>query len=309
VLDSVWAVVTSFRPADLDGVVRTLAAQVIGIVVVDDGSGPAAAPPLDRARELGARIIALPDNSGIAAALNAGIRSAFDSGADAVVTFDQDSLVGADFVDRLVELHDELVRDGITPGPIVPQFFADVSQAPRADSQGRLLAENSIQSGMLISRALVERVGLFREDFFIDLVDTEYEMRCIDSGVPVRAVSGLHLHHRLGARFRRRGRVPLPIPRIVTLSSPFRYYYRMRNRILLEQSYRRRFPRRLLRDGLADRLYFAIALSLARPRRDMWAILRDGARAGRRRLGGRAPEQILRRAQRVQWDADRLADD
>ncbi|MCO5953386.1 glycosyltransferase [Microbacterium yannicii] len=288
---------------------RALASQVDGIVVVDDGSGPTAAAPLDRARELGAHVIALPDNVGIAAALNAGIRHALDSGADAAATFDQDSHVGPDFVARLVELHDDLHSDGITPGPIVPQFFADVSQAARADSQGRLLAENSIQSGMLISRALIERVGMFREDFFIDLVDTEYELRCIDSGVPVRAVSGLRLGHRLGARYRRRGRLPLPIPRIVTLSSPFRYYYRMRNRILLERGYRRRFPLRLLRDGLTDRLHFMIVISLARPRRDMWAIVRAGARAGRRSVGGRAPDEILRRAQRVQWAADRLADD
>ena len=100
----------------------------------------------------------------------------------------------------------------------------------------------------------------------------------------------------------------LAVLRVVTLSSPFRYFYRMRNRILLERDYRRRFPLRLLRDGVTDRVHFLIALSLARPRREMWAVLREGARAGRRGQGGRAPAGILQRAAGVHWDADRLED-
>ncbi len=305
-LGSVWAVVTSYRPESLLGVLTPLLAQAAGVIVVDDGSGQDAADALESARVLGADVRELSENVGIGVALNNGITAAFDAGADAVVTFDQDSQVPADFIARLVALHDELETAGIPAGPIVPQYFADVSQARGTDAQGRLIAENSIQSGMLISRRLMQQVGPLRADFFIDLVDTEFELRCVAAGRPVCAVPGLRLPHRLGARYRRRGR--LPVLRVVTLSTPFRYFYRMRNRILLEQVYRRRFPIRLLRDGVTDRLHFLIALSLARHRRDLWAVLREGARAGRRGQGGRAPAEVLQRAARIHWAADRLED-
>lgn len=306
-LSSVWAVVTSYRPENLERVLSPLLTQAAGVIVVDDGSGPDAAGELGRARALGADVREMSSNGGIAVALNTGMTAAFDNGADAVVTFDQDSHVPADFIARLVAQHDELEEAGLPSCPIVPQFFADVSQARGADADGRLVAENSIQSGMLISRRLVEQVGLLREDFFIDLVDTEFELRCVAAGRAVRAVPGLRLPHRLGARYRRRGTL-VPVLPLVTLSSPFRYFYRMRNRILLEHGYRRRFPLRLLRDGVTDRVHFLIALALARPRRAMWAVLRAGTRAGHRRQGGRAPAEIMQLAAGIRWAADRLED-
>lgn len=307
-VESVWAVVTSFHPDDLGPGIARLAQQTDGVIVVDDGSGPAATEQLDHARASGAEVVALPENMGIAAALNAGIRRAFERGADAVVTFDQDSSVDADFVSTLVTLHDDLVES--TPGgvAVVPQFFAGVDQTVVRAADGRLAARNPIQSGMLLPRSVVDAVGLFREDFFIDLVDTEYALRCASAGVAVMGAPGLRLHHRLGARYRAHG-WPLRRLGVLTLSAPFRYYYRMRNRILLEKEYLPRFRSRLLRDGLIDRAHFLIVLLLARPRSAMWDTLRSAARDGRRGVGGRMPAAAAARARAISWDATRDDED
>ena len=77
---SVWAVFSTFRPGDaaLDAV-SSVAEQVEGVIVVDDGSGPIAEAVLDRLESAGAIVVRRPDNDGIAAALNDGIARALDA--------------------------------------------------------------------------------------------------------------------------------------------------------------------------------------------------------------------------------------
>lgn len=302
-LASIWAVVTSYRPDDLAEGVGRLIRQTVGVIVVDDGSGPRAREELNRARDLGAQVIELAENTGIGRALNVGIARAMECGADAVVTFDQDSTVPSGFVDALAGRHDERERAGRPAAPVVPQYFADVDQASRSDGNADLIARNAIQSGMLLPREVLESIGPFREDFFIDLVDTEFVFRCRRAGVEVSAVAGLRLEHSLGVRLRSRSVLARGLGE-VTLSAPFRYYYRVRNRIVLEREYARDFPGQLLRDGILDRAHFAIALVLSRPRRALWTVMSEGRRDARRNTLGRAPEGILRQARRVSWDAD-----
>lgn len=302
------AVVTSYRPGDeLLGAVESLRGQVSSVIVVDDGSGPDAVSVLDAAEAIGARVIRLDENGGIAAALNVGIAAALAAGADAVVTLDQDSAVPDGFVEALCATHDTARDAGHGNSPVVPEYFAGVRQVRGSEPDGTLLARGAIQSGMLLPREVLERVGLMRADLFIDLVDTEYELRCRAAGQPVIAAAGLRLAHSLGARYRRRGRVPLPgIPRVLTLSTPFRYYYRARNRVLIDRAYRRRFPVRMFRDALVDRLYFVVVVSLAQPRGAMVEILREGSRAGRRGEGGRIPGDLAQLAASIRWAADRV---
>lgn len=301
-LNSVWGVITAFHPDDLGPAVTRLISQTTGVVVVDDGSGAGAEQQLSVARAAGAEVVALPHNVGIAAALNVGVRHALALGADAVVTFDQDSSVPSDFVKRLRELHDEVSQTVQAPVVVVPQYFASVDQTVHRGRGAPLSARNAIQSGMLIPHDVVEKVGFFREELFIDLVDTEYALRCEVAGVFAYGVPGLRLEHHLGGRYRPRGAL-LHRVGVVTLSSPFRYYYRVRNRTLIEKDYLRHFPARLLRDGIIDRLHFAFALLLSRPRRTMWRVLRTGARDGRRGVGGRIPPAEAALARTISWRA------
>ena len=160
---------------------------------------------------------------------------------------------------------------------------------------------------MLIPLRTIDAVGELREDLFIDLVDTEYELRLLRRGYRVVAVAGLRLGHSLGTKHERRmfGRVVhLPgIPPEVTLSTPFRYFYRVRNRLVIDREYFRSAPARITRDTLLDVLHFGNALVLARPRRALAQIYRVAVVAALRGRMGRMPAGLQAVAGTVRWDA------
>lgn len=298
----VWAVVTTFEPdASLPAAIASIDEQVDGLIVVDDASSAGASRQvLTQLEGAGVRVLRGERNAGIAAALNRGIRIALDAGARAVVTFDQDSHAPTGFVASLLSARDAAAAEGLRVGPVVPQRFASVSQVSGRTGGGTLLARHVIQSGMLLDAETIREVGGMLEPLFIDLVDTEYELRCLDHGRRAIAAPGASLEHTLGRRYRGRG---LPLP-VLTLSTPFRYFYRARNRVIIDRRYLRRYPARILRDSVLDSAHFLLAWSLARPRRTMWRLLREGRRAGRRGQGGRIPDDLRALASAVSWAAD-----
>ncbi len=305
---AVWAVITAFRPDE--GLLAATAAvqgQVAGVVVVDDGSGPDFDDVLDAISAHGAIVVRLVENSGIAAALNAGLRRAVEQGCDAAVTFDQDSMVEPGFIAALEQAHERAAAIGAHPGPVVPEYFAGVNQVYSRSDDGTLLARHAIQSGMLLARQVLDEVGPFREDLFIDLVDTEFELRCHARGLFSIAAPGLVLAHSLGRQYERRilgRRVTLPgIPSVVTLSTPFRYYYRVRNRVVINREFGRQFFAWTLRDTILELLHFGSALTLARPRRALWSLYRAGWRDARHKRMGRMPTELQELAATVSWSA------
>lgn len=100
--------VTVFFPAfdeeeTVGEVVRRTPATVLGravdVVVVDDGSGDSTAA---RARDAGARVISLPRNRGLGAAVRVGLHDAAARGADAVAFLDADCEYAPEELERLV---------------------------------------------------------------------------------------------------------------------------------------------------------------------------------------------------------------
>mgnify|MGYP001185921043 FL=1 len=307
-LTSIWAVVTAFRPEpDLLSAVAALQGEVAGVIVVDDGSGPGFDDVLGSVAGLGAVVLRLADNSGIATSLNTGIRHALDQGCDAVVTFDQDSFVTPGFVGALVSAHERALTAGWRVGLVVPEFFAGISQVHTRAKDATLLARHSIQSGMLLERGVFSAIGFLRDELFIDLVDTEFELRCHAQGLTSVAAPGIDLAHSLGRQYERRlwgRRVSLPgIPPVVTLSTPFRYYYRVRNRIVINREFGLKFLTWTLRDSLLEFIHFASALTIARPRRALWSLYRAGLRDARRNRLGRMPDDLQRLASAIRWSA------
>ena len=225
----VVAVIPAYEPGpNLVDLVRCLSDQVTTVVVVDDGS-PSRADILERA----AVVVRHDSNRGIAAALNTGIREALtDPEALAVLTVDQDSQLPARFVRRLLDTWRDAESAGVRVGLVAPQkVTGQPDQRP-----GR----PPIQSGQLIPVTTLRRVGDFDERLFIDGVDDDYALRCLDAGLALVVAEGLTIGHRLGATH------DVTIAgRTVTMtrSAPFRYYYLTRNRLWLVRRNARRHPR------------------------------------------------------------------
>jgi rhamnosyltransferase len=144
-----------------------------------------------------------------------------------------------------------------------------------------------ITSGTLHSIPAWERLGGFREDFFIDCIDTEFCLRARARGLEVIRATEPALAHRIGVPSRKwvLGRWMLP-----TNHSPLRRYYVTRNRISFWKTYARtdgRFVLKDMRQCLREWIGIAFAESdRAAKLRAILAGVRDAAlgRYGARRI-------------------------
>lgn len=307
-MESVWAIISTFRPDDdVLSAFDSIAEQVSGVVVVDDASGSEFSDILSLLAARGALVESFDVNSGIAAALNRGYEVAMTHGASKVISFDQDSRIDAGYVHHIISAYDAARERGHRVGLVVPEHFADVRQAHAELADGTLLAKNVIQSGMLVDAEVLRSLGPLRDDFFIDLVDTEYELRIRAAGYLTIAAPGAALAHQLGRQYARLlfGRpVRLPgLPPVTTFSTPFRYFYRVRNRIILNRLYLWSAPGQILRDSVIDLLHFVNAVLVARPRGVFARVLRAGVNAGLNERMGRMPSAVADLASQVTWNA------
>ncbi|WP_166375868.1 glycosyltransferase [Aeromicrobium phragmitis] len=310
---STWAVLSVYSPdRSLLANLEAIGEQVDRVIVVDD-HGPEPDEELFIALvEQGVELYRQPDNLGIAAALNRGIAVAFARGADAVVLFDQDSAPPPGMIAALRRTVDEAKEAGIDAAFAVPEFWSATRQVMATDPSGVLLAREPIQSGTYLPRSSWEDLGPLREDLFIDLVDVEYALRAEAAGMPPVAAPGTRLGHRLGAAYRRPwwagGFARSPLPATVTLSAPFRYYYRVRNRRVLNRAYGRRFSGRLAIATLVEALHAVEVVAFSRPRsRMLRAMVRGWRDGGGESALGRMPEAVLADLRTVRWALRPLA--
>jgi rhamnosyltransferase len=243
----VAGVVTAFRPSpELVSNVESLLRQIAVVVVVDDGGGPGFDHIFAALAAAGAVIVRIPSNSGIGAALNAGIRRATDHGNPKyIVTVDQDSHLPAGYIQALLDAAAAARAAGIEPGLISPSRIHGNPVKRAGSRKGITLGKEPIQSGMMIPVATLNAIGEFWEELFIDLVDTEYYYRALDAGLPT-VLADAEFDHSLGtvvdAKVFGRGVVAAGRPLKVRIAAPWRYYYIFRNRLLVGRRYVFRNP-------------------------------------------------------------------
>lgn len=307
--ERVAAIVTSFRPEpSLIEHCALLAEQVSTIVVVDDGSGPAADDVLSELAAAGVQIERQPENAGIANAINRGYEAMRARDPELVITFDQDSKVTPGFVEALVEQYDRSMADGLRVGMVAPECFAGFKQTQMPQRNGYLEAYQPIQSGLLMPFEVIRALGPQRGDFFIDSVDTEYYLRAMRAGYASVCAPKLDMPHSLGHKLHVRvlGRTlknKRGNPRSISVSSPFRYYYRIRNRMVLNREYLSLESHRalMLRDTFREYLHYCFALYCCRGKAALVSVLWAGCRAGRKRRMGKIPDAVAARSRRVTW--------
>lgn len=239
---AVCAVVITYEPdSRTSQLLEALAPQVESLVVVDNGSAPAAATELAAGCErVGAQLIELDENTGIAHAQNVGIARAREIGATHVLLSDQDSLPNPGMVAALLAACAD--PNVAAAGPYIREakpggdelVYVDRTWGPRrANSDelagGTVTAAFLLASGCLIPLRVLDEVGPMNEAYFIDHVDLEWCLRARKAGyrmvVPTQAV----LHHSLGdATVKLPGR-----KQPVHVHGPLRCYYLSRNTIFL----------------------------------------------------------------------------
>ena len=251
VADDVIAGVVCFNP-DLERLRQNLDAitpQVPRVVIFDNGS--------QNAGELEAMSHGWPNvevvlngrNDGIAYALNELLAIASAAGAHFFLSLDQDSVATSGMVDELrglmgprVAMSTPLIVDRNKPETAMLD-----AELPPVERYSHPAWRGALTSGALVSVKAATEVGGFDDRLFIDYVDYDLNARLMLAGYEILRANSVTLLHEVGeAR-----RTWLFTPRR-TLSgswrierfhsfghSPFRCYYKARNRVIFTKKYGR----------------------------------------------------------------------
>lgn len=233
------AVVVTYHPdEDFPARIRRVARQISAIVIVDNGSLPIEQAMLKRlASELHISLIFNPENVGIATALNQGMEWAIHEGCEWVLTLDQDTVVDENMVSSIWQSYHNLKPNGKIG--ILASSFRDRFGKRQFNDQLKSLwiaRPVVITSGSFVCVEAFREAGKFRDDYFIDKVDTEYCLRLRSHGFAIYASVEPHMTQYMGNLTKRNffGKKVR-----VYNYSPLRRYYISRNRIALAKTYLR----------------------------------------------------------------------
>jgi rhamnopyranosyl-N-acetylglucosaminyl-diphospho-decaprenol beta-1,3/1,4-galactofuranosyltransferase len=207
----VAVVVTHDRRELLQRLVRALLdiAGLEEVLVVDnasdDGTGEWLAA-LGEGRVLGRT---LADNTGGAGGFHEGLRWAVERGADLLWLMDDDGLPEPDCLDTLVryagdlDLWGPVVVDEARPDRLVfpirkpggTRVLHDMRDVRRAAEGGLIRGIVIPFNGVLVTRDLVQRIGLPRAEYFIWGDDHEYRLRAERAGARIATVVDARVHH------------------------------------------------------------------------------------------------------------------
>ena len=228
-----------------DGLVTRLnrvLCQVDALILIDNGSGEKSAAVLAEASML-SRVTAIlnPRNVGVAAALNQGVREARARGYEWALTLDQDTLAEPSLIS---------VLRGVFAVIPTRRRVAVIGSNYHDPPTGRIYhgvgagrawvdAVAVMTSGSLISLPAYEAIGGFRDEFFIDMVDTDYCLRARSLGFSVLLSLRPTMQHSIGHMTLH----PFLWTRVTTSNhDPTRRYYMTRNHAALIREYVFREP-------------------------------------------------------------------
>lgn len=259
----VCGVVSAYNPGPENVAnVRWLLRFVARVVVVDDGSPGDVTQALAEMEQAGAVVVRLGTNSGIARALNVGIREAIERwDPEWIVTMDQDSRFTGDYVNSALAT----ARNSKAPESVGMVCAESHNHIPLPSWGGEDEPQifDPMTSGTVVRTSTFKKIGSFDEGFFIDCVDSEFNARLREHGLRALAGRGCNLEHSLGSA--RPMRILGWHARVgskklyVYYHAPFRVYYITRNSLILARRYALKQPAWVLR-----RIYMEIQSNVVR---------------------------------------------
>jgi len=272
----ITAVATAFHPDErLAAVVAAALESCDEVIVVDNtpGGRPSGAGALADLPRV--RLLRPGRNTGLAGALNLGV-SHVSPDADAVLFLDQDSVLTPEVVQGLAtHLADPTI--GIAaPSPWDAEHERHYEQfaGRRPEIADR---DTVITSGMLVRRELINEVGRFRTEFFVDHVDNDFCLRARRQGARIVRDGGLRLTHSLGQRNTHR---VLGMTLASSRHPTWRLYWIARNGVILLREHRRTSPRWVFGTAAYLVQWVVVRTAFEAPRRERLAVMLRGFRDG-----------------------------
>lgn len=254
-MENIYAIIVSYNPnvKEIEKNLRALSEEVNNIVLVDNSDNIKLKSQLkDCVNTLKLRVdISYLDNKGnigLSKAQNRGIKYALENeNCNWVLLLDDDSFFKSNSINEMMRyFEDSYEKDSI--GILVAnsidinintkfKYYVEVERSLKIEQ----CDENEIKdvlvamaSGSLIKREVFNKIGLMREEFFIDCIDTEYCLRAKKDKYKIKLIGNALLYHKLGekrkVKFLNKEIAP-------TNHSPFRCYNIYRNNIIMFREY------------------------------------------------------------------------
>jgi len=241
---------------DFNGLADTLAClesleqqdcRQFSVMVIDNGSRTDSTPAI-RARFPQYEVIRLDENLGWAGGNNLAMRAALERGASHVCLLNNDTVLEPGALGALLEADRRIGEPSLLHPAIA--YFEDPTawqlnpEHPRStfpDTRGFDAASGIVEMDhaygtcLLVPRAVLERIGLLDERFFLQLEETDFFRRAAAAGFRSFCARHARILHKESAAFG--GRI-----------TPAKTYYQVRNTLLLTEKHAPG-PRGFLRAG------------------------------------------------------------
>ncbi|MEN6371575.1 MAG: glycosyltransferase family 2 protein [Armatimonadota bacterium] len=248
------------------------------VILVDNGSTDGTAEAV-RSAFPDVEVIETGQNLGFAGGNNTGIRHALDSGADAVLLLNNDTVVAPEFLSSLVQV---LYRsdDIAAVNPLIYYYdqpdvvwsaggeidrrtgiayqrYVDIKDA--GQFKGVTAVDYGVGAALLICREALEKVGLLDPDYFLYYEESDWCFRAKDAGYKTIFTPESKIWHKVSRGFEGRSAAQL--------------YYFCRNRLYFLKK-RRMKNSRLLRIALVDFGRMAASMAVRGHVKSSHAVLR-----------------------------------
>ena len=277
------AVIVSYHPDDeFRERLAKLRSQFAAVYWIDNTPGADTGSRL--IRDLDVNYISQGFNAGLGTALNMGCTAALKDGFEWVVTFDQDSDIAADFLGQQIAAWQVSGSSAFILG--CNYSAGDKVGEPRFRAGDYVVVcKTVITSGCLMCLPVLEDLGRFRDDYFIDGIDHEICLRGRSRGLVVSRHGRVLMKHRIGERSANYRILPY-------LHTPVRKYYSMRNGTRNIIQYATSDPLWAVRKSATLAWEVVIALLFEPDRRKKMTAMFRGLRDGLTSRMGAAPDDL-----------------
>lgn len=169
------------------------------------------------------------NNLGIAYALNIAVEEAIKAGYSFLLTMDQDSYFENESLNNLISRINDKNLVGIYSPFHKNRFFTNPPQTEALEEVSDVMT-----SGNILNLSIVQKVGKFKADYFIDYVDIEYCLRLRKNGYKIVRVNNSFLIHNEANLSKKKF---LGITVYPQNHSAARWYYKIRNYFYLKKEY------------------------------------------------------------------------
>jgi len=265
--NSIFAIIVTYNPDSyISENVESALKQVNRLLIIDNNSNESSKATLQKLSDNNQKIelILNNENIGLAAAQNLGLEKALFEQADWILLLDDDSQMNDNMATNMLtayENHADKEQIAII-APYIEEQNAKIEPKYML-SAGQLLFKRTgfgdkeilnnvlacIASGSLIKTSTIKELGLFKTQYFIDYIDTEFCLRVISANYKIIAVKNAILNHHLGEKtLHNVGEIRIP----TSNHSAKRRFTIYRNRVWVWKKYLFKTPNYIFYDTLAS---------------------------------------------------------